>query len=173
MNAKLEYVVQGNTQQMRDERFMRELSSWSRFNDGMAIEYLDGLAARSSSNPSLPPWIDRRLLPFVMTEHGENDKYARPIRSSSGIAGFASPSKDKAGWIVAGRASQHFALQATADGISLAFLNRPVEVSAEQAQIASHLGLGNRRPDLIVRFGRGPALPPSLVRPISAVVDPS
>jgi hypothetical protein len=173
MDVLLDYVVQGNTAQMRDEAFMRELIAWIRFNDTMAIERLDGLSARSSGNPSLPAWIAKRLLPFAMTEKDENDKYARHVRSSAGIAVFAAASNDKAGWIAAGRAYQRFALQATALGIRQAFLNQPVEVLLLRPQIASYLGLGNRRPNLIVRFGRGPTLPPSLRRPVEAVIDPS
>lgn len=154
---------------MRDQTFMRELIHWIRFNDTMAIEHLDGLTARSSGNPSLPAWLARRLLPFVMTEKGENDKYAKHVRSSDGVAVFAASTNDKAGWIAAGRAYQRFALQATALGIRQTFLNQPTEVVSLRPQIASYLGIGNRRPNLIVRFGSGPVLPPSLRRPIEAV----
>ncbi|MEO1205490.1 MAG: Tat pathway signal protein [Pseudomonadota bacterium] len=171
MDAVLDYVVQGNTAQMRDEAFMAELISWIRFNDRMAIEHLDGLSGRSTGNPSLPGWIARRLLPFMITEKSENDKYARHIRSSAGIAVFAAPTNDQAGWVAAGRAYQRFALQATALGIRQAFINQPVEVASLRPQISSYLGLGSRRPDLIVRFGRGPSLAPSLRRPIQAVID--
>lgn len=173
MDGILDYVVQGNTAQMRDKAFMQELIHWIRFNDAMAIERLDGLSARTSGNPSLPAWLAKRLLPFVMTEKGENDKYAKHVRSSAGIAVFAASANDKAGWIAAGRAFQRFALQATALGIRQAFLNQPTEVAALQPQIATYLGIGDRRPNLIVRFGRGPVLPPSLRRPVQAVVDPS
>ncbi len=171
LESILNYVVQGNTAQMRDSAFMAELTGWIRFNDGMALEKRDGLAARTSGNPSLPAWIAKRLLPFVMTEKGENDKYAKHIRSSAGLAVFAAASDDKAGWLEAGRAFQRFALQATALGIRQAFVNQPVEVASLRPQLASYLGLGRRRPDLVVRFGRGPLQPPSLRRPIEAVIE--
>lgn len=171
IEAVLDYVVRGNTAQMRDEAFMAELIDWIRFSDAMAIERLDGLSARSSGNPSLPGWLARRLLSFVFTEKGENDKYAGHIRSSAGIAVFASSSNDRKGWIAAGRACQRFALQATALDVRLAFINQPVEVATLRPQIAAYLQLGDRRPDLIVRFGRGATLPPSLRRPASTVID--
>jgi hypothetical protein len=173
MEAILDYVVQGNTAQVRDPAFMAELISWIRFNDTMALEHLDGLSARCTGNPSLPTWLARRLLPFVLTEKGENDKYAKHIRSSAGLAVFAAATNDKAGWVAAGRAYQRFALQATVLGIRQAFVNQPVEVAALRPQLATYLGLGDRRPDLVVRFGRGPALPASLRRPTAAVIDPS
>ena len=82
MEAIRDCVVQGNTAQMRDAAFMAELIAWIRFNDAMAIEHMDGLSACSSGNPSLPAWLSRRLLPFVMMEKGENDKYVGQVRSS-------------------------------------------------------------------------------------------
>lgn len=171
MEAILEYVVQGNTTQMRDPAFMAELIAWIRFNDAMAIETMDGLSARSSENPNMPAWIARRLLPFVLTERGENDKYAKHVRSSAGLAAFIAPSNDKAGWVAAGRAYQRFALQATSLGIRQAFLNQPTEVTFLRPQLAAYLGRGDKRPSFLVRFGRGTSLPPSLRRPVSAVID--
>ncbi|MCL6751345.1 hypothetical protein KBT16_10350 [Nostoc sp. CCCryo 231-06] len=40
-------------------------------------------------------------------------------------------------------------------------MNQPVEVSALRPQFASYLGIGDRRPDLVVRFGYGTETPRS------------
>jgi hypothetical protein len=61
-----------------------------------------------------------------------------------------------------GRCYERFALQSAALGIRNAMLNQPVEVSTLRPQFAAFLGVGKRRPDLVVRFGRGPKLPSSL-----------
>ena len=46
-----------------------------------------------------------------------------------------------------------------------------IEVGAIRPQFARWLGIGlNERPDLVVRFGRGPAMPPSMRRPVQAVL---
>ncbi|NJO32484.1 MAG: Tat pathway signal protein [Rhodospirillales bacterium] len=171
MDAISDYVVEGNSVQMRDRAFMAELMTWIRFNDRMALTHRDGLTNRTTGNPSLPAWLARLVLPYVMTEKGEADKLARQISSSAAIAVFAASSDDKAGWIASGRAYQRFALQATALNIRNAFINQPVELLALRAQIASFLGLRDRRPDLIVRFGNGPTLPRSLRRPLAAVIE--
>ncbi len=92
------------------------------------------------------------------------------MRSSAGIAVFVSEANDPAHWIEVGRCYERFALRATALGIRNAFLNQPVEVATIRPQFAAWLGIGNSRPDLIVRFGRGPKMPPSLRRPIQAVL---
>ncbi len=92
------------------------------------------------------------------------------ILSSSGVAVFYSDSDDRAHWIEAGRCYERFALQAEALNLRTAFINPPVEVSELRSQFASWLGIGNRRPDLVVRFGRGPKMTPSLRRPVEEVI---
>lgn len=100
----------------------------------------------------------------------ENDKYARQLRSSAGIAVFVSDKDDKAHWMEAGRCYERFALQATALGIRNAFVNQPVEVASLRPEFARYLGLDGARPDLVVRFGRGRDMPRSLRRPVEAVL---
>jgi hypothetical protein len=170
MEKILEYVVQGNTAQMNDPAFVGELKAWIRFSDAEAVRTGDGLFTRSSGNPSVPRWLASPLFPLFFKADSENDKYARHIRSSSGIAVFISAANDKAHWIETGRCYERFALQAAALGIRNAFLNQPVEVGALRPQFASFLGIGQRRPDLVVRFGRGAELPRSLRRPIQSVL---
>ncbi|MEO6715718.1 MAG: hypothetical protein ABIM50_00505 [Novosphingobium sp.] len=62
------------------------------------------------------------------------------------------------------------ALQATLLGIKHAFLNQPVEVAAFRPQLAGLLGIGSKRPDLVVRFGYGPDMPKSMRRPVADVM---
>jgi hypothetical protein len=170
MEAVLDFVIQGNTAQIRDPAFVRELKDWVRFSHAQAVESGDGLFSKSSGNPSLPPWLGGRLFDFFFTEKVENDKYARHIRSSAGIAVFVSAVDDKAHWIEAGRAFERFALQATAIGVRNAHLNQPVEIPSLRPQFAGLLGITQGRPDLVVRFGRGPEMPRSLRRPLDAVL---
>jgi hypothetical protein len=170
MDKVLEFVVQGNTAQMNDKAFVDELKAWIRYNGSDAVRLGDGLYGASSGNPTLPSWLGPLVFDFVFEPKSENDKYARHVRSSAGIAVFVGPSNDKAGWIEAGRAYERFALQATALGVRTAHLNQPVEVAALRPQLASFLGIAGQRPDLVIRFGRGPTLPPSLRRPVQAVI---
>jgi hypothetical protein len=51
---------------------------------------------------------------------------------------------------------QRFALEATRLGLKHAFINQPDEIPDLRAQFSDFLGLGERRPDLVVRFGYGP-----------------
>lgn len=166
----LEYVVQGNTTQMNDRPFVEELEAWIRFDYDEVVSRGDGLFSRSSGNPAVPRWLGMRLLSLFLTAKSENNKYAKQIRSSAGIAVFVSERNDKEHWVETGRCYERFALQATALGIKNAFLNQPVEVSALRPQFSSSLGLSDRRPDLVVRFGYGPETPRSLRRPLDQII---
>ena len=170
MEQTLDYVIQGNTVQMADPSFVKELKAWIRFSGADAVRTRDGLYGVSSGNPNVPSWIGDLAFRWVFTPKGENDKYARQVRSSAGIAVFVGLVADRAHWVEVGRCYERFALQATALGIRNAFLNQPVEVAALRPPFAAAMGLAGQRPDLVVRFGRGPALPRSLRRPVEAVL---
>ncbi len=170
MEQVLEYVVSGNTAQMHDPAFVEELKTWIRFSNEEALRTGDGLFSASTGNPAMPRWLGSRMMRLIFTPQSENERYARHIRNSAGIAVFVSDANDKAHWVETGRCYERFALQATSMGVRNAFLNQPVEVGSIRPQFAAVLGLGNLRPDLVVRFGRGPALPLSLRRPIQSVL---
>lgn len=172
MNAILELVVEGNTTQLADPRFVAELKEWIRFDGREAARKRDGLFAASSGNPSLPRWLGARLFEQFLDAKTENDKYARQVRSAAGIAVFVSERDDKAHWVRVGQAFQRFALRATAMDVRTAHLNQAVEVPAMRTQLARFLGLTGGRPDLVIRFGRGPEMPRSLRRPLEQVVIP-
>jgi hypothetical protein len=166
----LELIVEGNTAQIADEAFTRELKDWIRFGEAEALRKRDGLFTRTTGNPVVPRWIGSLFFDLAFRASGENDKIARQLRSSAGVAVFTGGGAEPAHWIDVGRSSQRFALQATALDVRTAFLNQPVEVARLRPELAGLLGLGARRPDLVVRFGRGPGMPRSLRRPVDAVL---
>jgi hypothetical protein len=155
---------------MGDPAFIAELKTWIRFGADEAERTGDGLFSGASGSPVLPRWVGSPLMGLFFTGKSENERYARQVRNSSGIAVFVSEANDRAHWIEAGRCYERFALQATALGVRNAFVNQPVEVGSIRPQFASALGLGSSRPDLVVRFGRGPAMPLSMRRPVEAVM---
>ena len=166
----LQLVIDGNTVQMRDTAFVEELKEWIRFSGGEAVKKSDGLYALSSGNPSVPRWLGSPMFDILFNAKSENDKYAKQARSSAGIAIFVSEVDDKTHWLEAGRCYERFALQATALGIRNAMLNQTVEVPQQRQKLAAWLGVKSGRPDLVVRFGRGPVLPQSLRRNLEDVL---
>ncbi len=165
-----EYVVEGNSVQMDDEAFVDELRAWIRFNEGEALQMRDGLTYRSTGSPSVPHWLGEQLFSLMYRKKPENDKSREQIASSAGIAVFSCTKQTKADWVNAGRAYQRFALLSTALGIRHAFINQPIEVASLRPQLATYLELGNKLPDLIIRFGYGDSTPRTLRRPINQVI---
>ena len=163
-------VIAGNSAQIADTAFVRELKAWLRFSPREAIETGDGLFSAASGSPALPAWLGPWLFDLAFKADAENDKYARQIASSAGIAVFAAQKEDREHWVLAGRACQRFALQATALGLKCAFINQPVEVARLRPELASLIGLPDRRPDLVMRFGYGPGLPYSARRPVEGTM---
>ena len=170
MDRIRDLVVAGNSAQMGDPAFLRELKSWLRFSPRQALQSGDGLFTAASGNPSLPQWLGPRAFDMFVTAKSENDKYAGQLRSSAGVAVFAGSEDSRAYWTLAGRACQRFALQATALGLKHAFINQPVEVVALRPELAALVGTPGRRPDIVMRFGYGPSLPYSVRRPINTVI---
>ncbi len=163
-------VVAGNSAQMADPAFVRELKSWLRFNPRQASRTGDGLYSVASGNPALPEWLGPLAFDWLATAQSQNDIYARQIRSSAGIAVFAAAGEDREHWVAVGQACQRFALQATALGLKHAFINQPVEVAELRPELGALVGLPDRRPDIVMRFGYGPTLPYSSRRPVDAVI---
>jgi hypothetical protein len=171
MERVLELVVLGNDVQMADGPFVLELSSWIRFNPRAAMEAGDGLFSATTGNPNIPSWLGRSLFRRLYRPKAEEEKYVKQVRSSAGVAVFFGAKESHASWVEVGRSCQRFALQATALGIRCSFLNQPVEVAALRAALASLAGAPGRRPDLVMRFGHGASVPPSLRRPVDAVIE--
>lgn len=170
INQLRDLVVAANTAQTADPAFLAELKQWLRFNPQSAARTGDGLFSAASGNPNLPDWLGTRMFDWAFTAKAENEKYGDQIASSAGMAILVAAKADPEHWVLAGRASQRFALQATALGLKHAFLNQPVEVAAFRPDLAALLGLPGRRPDLVMRFGRGAAMPFSARRPVNDVI---
>lgn len=170
MEQILELIVAANTAQIADPAFVSELKHWLRFNPSEAIKHGDGLYSGCTGNPSIPSWIANMVFGFVFTAEAENAKCVEQVRSSAGFAVFVSDKDDKSHWVQAGRSYKRFALASTALGIRHAFLNQPVEVARYRPELSTLLGIGDRRPDLVVRFGYSAPMPRSLRRPVSEVI---
>lgn len=166
-----ELVTAGNDRQMSDAAFMAELKHWMRFNPRAALRHGDGLFSGASDNPALPDWLGAPMFDLAFRASSENEKYTRHIASSAGVAVFAGAGASPAEWFDVGRACQRFALQATALGMKVAFINQPVEVAELRPALASLIGMPGRRPDIVIRFGYGPELPMSPRRPVEAILD--
>jgi nitroreductase len=171
IDAVRDYVIAGTTAQVNDPAFVKELGAWLRFNGATAARTRDGLFSASSGNPTLPQWVGAALFRMAFQAESENEKYRAQLDSTPAVAVFSAAQNDPAHWFEAGRAAQRFCLQAAALGLSTAWVNQPVEVPQVRGQFASFLGIGARRPNLVLRVGAGGAeFARSLRRPVEAVL---
>lgn len=170
MEQIAEFVAAGNTAQFADTHWRDELLAWIRFNEAEARRFGDGLYGPVMGSPSVPRWLGSVFMRLGFSAAKQNRKDIAHIRSSGAIAIFVSEQNTPCGWMEAGRCYERMALQATALDLRNAFINQPVEVPALRTQFASFLGIGNRRPDLVVRLGRGPRMPRSFRRPVESVM---
>ena len=97
-------VVAGNSAQMADAAFVRELKTWLRFNPRQAIDAGDGLFSALTGNPTLLPGSGHACSTWFFNAEAENEKYARQFASSAGIAVFVSQQDNREHWVLAGRA---------------------------------------------------------------------
>jgi nitroreductase len=175
LNPIRDLIMAGNSVQMADAAFVRELKAWLRFSPERALQTGDGLFSATSGNPALfewlgPTWLGPTMFDIMFKAKAENEKYARHIATSAGIAVFVAQGQGPEQWVQAGRACQRFALAATSLGLKHAFLNQPVEVARLRPDLAALIGMPGRRPDIVMRFGYGTALPYSARRPVAAVL---
>jgi hypothetical protein len=166
-----DFVNQGNLAQLGDPDWRRELFAWIRPNDRAAVVSGDGLAGRTSGQPSLPGWLARVILPVVVKPKAQIETDTANIESSAGIAVFVADGDHPSVWIETGRCYERFALRATAMDVRNAFINQPIEVSTIRPEFERWLDLGeSEHAQLMVRFGTGPRMPFSTRRPLDDVI---
>lgn len=170
MEQALEFIQAGNSAQMDDPKFVKELKSWIRFSTDTSIKAGDGLSGPPAGNPSSPDWLGSFLFRLVFRKKKENEKLAKQLRSSAGLVVFVADNETQEGWINVGRCFEKFALTATVMGLCHAHVNMPVEDPTVRPDFAKWLGIEGRRPDLVIRIGRAEPMPMSLRRPVDDVI---
>ncbi len=164
-----ELVSLGNLSQFADKAFLKELTSWIRFNKREALASLDGLYAPCSGSPQVPRWLGRLFIEST-TPQKQAASDAKKLLSSSGAVVVSSANESKSDWVRTGQVYERLALTLTSRGLKSAFLNQPIEVPDVRTQLQSTLGLGSAQPQLLVRFGFAESLSRSLRRPVEQVL---
>lgn len=165
----LEYVNQGNLNQIANEALVDELIDWLRFNKKEALTSLDGLYSRCSGNPEVPGWFGRMFVSSMKPEQ-QADVDTRKLRSSSGTVIISSTSDERTAWVRTGQVFERLALTMTSLDLKSGLMNQPIEDKELRSQFQSAMGMGRSFPQLLVRFGYAPPLPRSLRRPVEEVI---
>lgn len=164
-----EYINQGNLSQYSNTAFVDELIDWLRFNRREILNSRDGLYSVCSGNPEVPGWLGKMFVSGTKPQQ-QADTDVKKLRSSSGVVNIASENDDKSSWVRTGQVYERLTLMMTSLNIKSALLNQPIEVPEIRPQFQSAMNLGERYPQLLVRFGYAPAMPNSIRRPVDQVL---
>jgi nitroreductase family protein len=159
-------IADGDTTQMSDPHFRRELVHWMRPNYPMSTDGMPGYALGYSELQSVVGPLVIRTFDVGYSQAAKDEDL---VNGSPLLAVLATPGDDVASWLAAGQAMQHVLLTAAAGGLQASFLNQPVEVPALRAKLASELGLTGY-PQLLMRFGYGPTGSATPRRPVRDVL---
>lgn len=150
--------------------FLRELKSWTRFNERDALRRRDGLFARCSGKPCLPRWLGEPLFDMGISGLTDSGEDIGAIRSSGGFAIFVGAGHEPRHWTAVGRACERFLLQATALNMRVSIVNEPIEVRAMRVELAMAVGADRCLPSLLIRFGYAAPSARALRRPVEQVM---
>ncbi|MBA4385509.1 MAG: hypothetical protein C0410_12295, partial [Anaerolinea sp.] len=165
----LEYVNEGNLKQYADKDFLDELIHWLRFNEKEAVSSMDGLYTKCTGNPTVPRWLGEMFVSGTKPQ-SQADADAKKLRSSAGAVVFATENDTPASWVRCGQVFERLSLQLTNLGLKSALLNQPIEILELRGQFQSAMGLGENKPQLILRYGIADVLPYSLRRPLGEIL---
>lgn len=163
-------VVEGDRIQMGDRRFRRELASWIHPNRTRQRDGLPGFVVGVTND------FVSEAAPLVLrlfdTGKGLAERDRALAEGSPALLLLGTEDDTPGEWLKAGRALATLWLDATAAGLSLSFLNQPIELPELRRDVAE---LGGRAgfPQLLVRIGRSegsrdPRLSPR--RPVGEVL---
>jgi hypothetical protein len=85
------------------------------------------------------------------------------------LALITTPQDGPRDWLAGGQALQRVLLTATLAHISSSYLNPPIEVPSLRSRVAAAFGC-HGMPQVLLRLGYGPDLPPAPRRPVEQVI---
>ncbi|MCB9559090.1 MAG: hypothetical protein H6709_22320 [Kofleriaceae bacterium] len=164
--AVADLVATADRKQFADPAFRDELARWlvprgSGRRDGIPMIKKDVMTAIPLAATLLVRSFDRG--------GGIAAREAELATASPLLAVLGTDLDDPSDWLAAGQAMQAVLLRATSVGLSASFLNQALE----EAEIRPRVGDAARRhgyPQLVLRFGVGPEVPPTPRRPLAEVM---
>jgi len=160
-------IAEADRQQMADRRFRRELAAWIHAN-------------RSSSHDGMPGYahgagdLASTIAPVVIRTFDVGKGAAARDRElalgSPVLAVLWTEDETPRAWLQAGQALERALLRLTADGISVSYLNQPIEIPDLRDGLARMLGREGY-PQVILRLGYGRPVRPTPRRPVDEVLE--
>ena len=160
-------VAEGDRIQFADPGFRRELAAWVR---SRRSKTRDGISGEAFGMPDvLSPLGALIIRTFDLGRKVAAGDRDRIVSGSPLLAVMSSRDDDPANWIDTGRALARVLLTLTASGATAAYLNQPIEIEPLRPRLGDVAGT-RRVPQLLMRFGYGPATGPAVRRPVDEVL---
>lgn len=166
-NLIRELILAGNTLQMADKRFITELKQWMRLNKKHAQTTNDGLSYAIFGAPNLPLFMVKPIMACFLKASIQNRQDDQKIKSSSDFMLLTTQQNTKKEWINVGRSWQRLLLACTANQISYAFMNQPIEANKLCIEMQQRLHL-TTLPSIVLRLGLANVQPYSRRKPLQA-----
>ncbi|ALJ06298.1 hypothetical protein APS56_14650 [Pseudalgibacter alginicilyticus] len=166
-----DYILKGNTIQMRDSKFKAELLSWIRFNNYEIKNTQNGLTYKVMGAPQTPRFIGKMVVKSFLTPSKQNKNDIEKINSSSHYILFTTKHNTVTEWIKLGRHLQHILLKLTELDIACAYMNPPCEIHSLSEELKNSIPIIKQEyPTLILRIGYANKVPYSPRKSINKII---
>jgi len=165
-NAVADLIALGDRMQWADKHFRRELAAWAR-------------PSRSQRRDGIPGYAlsFNRLISQVGLRTGRTFDLGKGQAASDRQLAMGSPALVVLGtdvdmtydWLIAGQALARVLLYARSQGVWASFLNQPIEVPEVRLMLHNMIERVGF-PQLLLRMGYGPEVPPTPRRSVSDVL---
>lgn len=152
--------------QFADPSFRRELAGWMHARHGLAG---DGMSVSSMGVPDVLTPISALAIRTFDVGRGRAALSTDIVKFTPALAVLVTDRDCVEDWLLAGQALAHLLVIATAEGLSSGYLNQPVEVPGLRLGLAQMVS-PHSFPQLVLRIGRGPSVPPASRRGIDEVI---
>lgn len=134
--------------------YRQELAAWISHDQGASRE---GVPENALGGEDLASSLGPPVLRTLIQEHTGDAHVASGSPVLAVISTFADSWFD---WLAAGQTLEKILLHARAAGVWASFFNQPIEVASARAELRDLMG-GNGFPQLVLRLGYGPEVPPT------------
>lgn len=159
-------VSEGDKAQFSDPRFRRELGSWVHSRRAASR---DGMSGSNFGLPDVLSVAGGLVIRTFDMGQGVAAKNQQIAANSPALIVVATSGDDEDQWLRAGIAHVRMLLSVAAAGLTAAYLNQPIEVEELRPQLRAAAGLSGM-PQLLLRVGEGPNVPPAVRRPVEEVL---
>ena len=158
-------IAAGDHMLWEDEGFREEIARWTRRED---IHSLDGVPDYAHGSGDMASYLGPLRIRTFM-EREETKKEHHMAAGSPVFAVVLTYSDTRFDWLAAGQAIEKIVLYARSEGVWTSYFSQPVEIDRLRKDLQDILG---RRefPQLVLRMGYGPEVPPTARRNVSEVI---